>query len=52
MDPRNRIERRVDVEGRIHEKIVQGPDTNMHRGYDPNKQREFEAGKNYERKKR
>ncbi len=52
MDPRNRIERWTDVEGRVHEKIVQGPDTNAHRGYDPNKQREFEAGKDYERRKR
>ncbi len=52
MDPRNRIERRTDVEGRIHEKIVQGPDTGAHRGYDPSKQRGFEAGKDYERRKR
>ncbi|SRR3989344_4311360 len=54
-DPRNRIEQWTDLTGKYNVKIVSGPDTGLyglHRGYDPDKRRGWEAGENYERRKR
>lgn len=50
-DPRNRIERRTGLDNTYHEKIVEGPDIGAHRGYDRDRVREFEAGKDYARRK-
>ena len=52
-DPRNAVEQiGPNASGVWGQKIMSGPDKGLHRGYDPDKIREFEAGKDYERRKR
>lgn len=50
-DPRNIVKTiGPNADGTWGQKVMSGPDTNLHRGYDPDRIREFEAGKDYKRR--
>jgi hypothetical protein len=43
-NPFNRIIDWTNKKGQYNQKIVQGPDEGIHRGYDPNRLRSFQTG--------
>lgn len=43
-NPENRIEGWTDKDGQYNQKIVQGPDTGIHRFYDPENERSGQTG--------
>ena len=51
-DPRNVVKTiGPNADGTWGQKVMSGPDNNLHRGYDPDRIREFEAGKDYKRRR-
>lgn len=49
-NPDNRVVDWTDQNGQQNQKVVDGPDEGLHRGYDPNRNRSFEAGPDYVRR--
>jgi hypothetical protein len=49
-NPANKVVNWTNRLGVINQKVVEGPDAGLHRGYDPSRGREFEAGPKYDRK--
>jgi len=48
-DPDNKVVDWISQTGQFNQKVVEGPDAGLHRGYDPDRCRSFEAGPDYER---